>query len=153
MASLRTRSVYILGLALFIMLLMSYSWRTGISIADVDVAFNFSKVAEPTVGIISTPIPSAAPEADPGVKETAPEPPSPPPPPPPPPPPEPPAKEIPDHPTYKPDRPPAPVVIDNFPVAAAAHSAADLPSIPPCRCFILTVACFCNGPITLLREQ
>lgn len=80
--------------------------------------------------ISTTPLPSASPEAVPEVKEPVPEPP-----PPPTPPPEPPVKEIPDHPTYKPDRLPAIEIIDNFPVAAAAHSAADLPSIPPCICY------------------
>lgn len=114
------------------MLLMSYQWRSGISISDVDMAFNYTKVPEPSVEINPTGLPTP-PKADPEVKEPVPSPsPSPPPPPPPP---EPPVKEIPDHPTYKPDRPPAVEIIDNFPVAAAAHSAADLPPIPPCRFF------------------
>lgn len=38
---------------------------------------------------------------------------------------------IPDHPTYKPESILSPPIVDNFPLAAAAHSAADLPPIPP----------------------
>jgi len=38
---------------------------------------------------------------------------------------------MPDHPIYKPEPPPPIPVIDNFPLAAAAHSTADLPPIPP----------------------
>jgi hypothetical protein len=38
---------------------------------------------------------------------------------------------IPDHPIYKPESPLTPPIVDNFPLAAAAHSADDLPPIPP----------------------
>jgi hypothetical protein len=38
---------------------------------------------------------------------------------------------IPDHPIYKPEPAAPPPIVDNFPLAAAAHSAEDLPPIPP----------------------
>lgn len=38
---------------------------------------------------------------------------------------------IPDHPIYKPEPVLPPPIVDNFPLAAAAHSADDLPPIPP----------------------
>jgi hypothetical protein len=38
---------------------------------------------------------------------------------------------IPEHPIYKPEAVPPLPIVDNFPLAAAAHSAADLPPIPP----------------------
>ncbi|KAE8443995.1 hypothetical protein EG329_001124 [Mollisiaceae sp. DMI_Dod_QoI] len=122
MASLRTRGAYLLGLVLFIMLLMSYSWRSAIPISDVSVPFDIGNATETTsTELIPSPIPS--PEPEPEDKEPIPEPP----------PPDPPAekKKIPDHPTYKPERPPSPEIVDNFPIAAAAHSAADLPPLPP----------------------
>lgn len=38
---------------------------------------------------------------------------------------------IPDHPIYKPEPSSPPFIIDNFPLAAEAHSVEDLPPIPP----------------------
>jgi hypothetical protein len=101
-----------LGILVFLTILTTYSLRTSVSL-------NIGQVPE----IVT--LPNVPPETE---SNTAPPPPLPPP-----------ELEaeaekhvIPDHPKYKPGHVSTiPPIVDNFPLAAAAHSAAELPPIPP----------------------
>ncbi|RDL35390.1 Uncharacterized protein BP5553_07321 [Venustampulla echinocandica] len=120
-ANLRSRFMVGLGVLVFLTIFMTYSLRTSFS-------SNFGQVLE------TVPLPNEPLRTEPSI------PPSPPSEPeehaipdmPPSPSPEPEEHVIPDHPTYKTEHTSTLVsIVDNFPLAAAAHSAAELPSIPP----------------------
>ena len=108
MTKLRTQSIIALGFLMFLALMTTYSLRTGISgIEQVPEDVKFAGSPESS----SQPPPPPAPQPEPE--------------------PEPEKHIIPDHPTYKPEKTTnLPPITDNFPLAAAAQSAADLPKIP-----------------------
>ena len=109
MINLRTRSILILSLAIFLVLLTTYSLRDSFSASALHPLHEAADVAaEQAPEQKSEPEPEPEPE------------------------PKPPEHIIPDHPTYKPELVSTlPPIVDNFPLAAAAQSPADLPPIPP----------------------
>jgi hypothetical protein len=132
MTNLRTRSTVAMSVLVFLALLMTYSLR---------ISFSSKIVQAPKA--VTLPKEVASPQTESSLRSTPTSPPLPPlvvsPPPiplPPPPPapsdPEPEEHVIPDHPKYKP-KPVStlPPIVDNFPLAAAAHSSSELPPIPP----------------------
>jgi hypothetical protein len=109
MINLRTHSVIILGLAIFLIIFTTYSLSHSFSASTLDPLQEVAN-APPEQPLEQHPEQPPEPEREP----------------------EPPEHIIPNHPTYKPEPiSKLPPIVDNFPLAAAAHSSTDLPPIPP----------------------
>jgi hypothetical protein len=107
MSNLRTRSMFVIGLTIFLICITTWGLHNPLTYPVANETLDLPGVAPES----SKPKPGSAPTDE---KTLQPE------------------HIIPDHPTYKPERiPDLPPIVDNFPLAAAAHSAADLPPIPP----------------------
>jgi hypothetical protein len=117
----QTHTLLALAAVVLLTILTTYSLRTSFSPSSSQLPEFIQVPSEPSsssaeVPVIKLPNEPATPPSSPPHAANAPEP----------------AKHgIPDHPTYKAEHKPPPLVIDNFPLVASAQSAADLPSIPP----------------------